>query len=118
MTNGNGKEEDFVGDFERKSKGVPLIPDDKIVKRSLEEQVNYWHKLASSYNWTAAKIQEERDEIVALCVKKEQELVQLKKAREADQKMIHRQLETANKEKQDLLNENQKLYAEIKALKE
>lgn len=121
MTNkNNGNEKDFVmKPVVRKSKDVPLLPLGKGFKeRSHEEQVKYLHKLASSYHWTANQIQKERDELNTLVFQKEAQLVELKKAREADQRMIHRQLATANKEKQGLLQENQNLYAEIKALKE
>jgi len=126
MTKGNGKEKqikefmeapDEVYDFVRATKNAPLIEmSEQFKKRSIRDRMRYWHKLASALNDSCQKIQAERDELNGLCAQKERQITQLEEERQRERTMIQQSLARIDKEKQDLTNENQGLYAEIKQL--
>jgi hypothetical protein len=118
------KEEDFVAedfvaeDWMRESRNVPLIElGDKWKVRSPEEKIKYLIKLASSLNHACQLIQKERNELNELCAKKEAQIEKLHETRLADRKMIHTQIEAENQKQQILLEENQRLHAEIEQLR-
>lgn len=120
MTNGNGNGKlksfmeatDYISDvYKRNVKRAPMIKRSaEFYKRPIEEQLAYWHKLASSLNDACQQIQKERDELNAILFSKEAQLTQLKKQVEADRMMIHNQLDRENKRYQKLLEENQMLH--------
>lgn len=123
MTNGKDIDNDLMEDFmekgwERKSKDSKMITlSKKFQKRPDEEKITYLWKLASSLNHVAVQIQKERDEANSLLFVKEEKLVKCHEGRSQEQVMIRKQLEIADGKYQELLTENQNLYAEIKELK-
>jgi septal ring factor EnvC (AmiA/AmiB activator) len=116
---GNGKpEEDFVSPRWRKySKEAPMIPiGNNIASRSDKDKFIYFHKLASSLNHAAQEIQKERDLLNKICFAKEKQIESLLEEKKKNVSMIHTQLAIKDKEKQELLEENQSLRKEIKNL--
>lgn len=109
---------DFVSDlFKRESKQCPQIEFSvEFEARPAQDKIKYLKSLASSCNWAAAKIQDERDKLNKLLFDKEALVTQLHEKLEADRQMINKTLMRINGEKQKLTDENQSLYAEIKQL--
>lgn len=106
------------GAFKRvKGEKLKLIEPDKLfLERPLQEQNDYWHKLASSLNKVAIKIQDERDALDIILFEKEKLLKACQAQRNQDRVMIQKQLINANGRHQKLLEENQKLYKRITEL--
>jgi predicted nucleic acid-binding Zn-ribbon protein len=96
------------------AKKITLSPE--FYARPLKDQVNYLIKLASSLNHAAQQIQEERDELSKLLFQKDGQLVKYQKQLGQDRGMIQQQLVRENQKRQELLEENQRLRAEIKRL--
>ena len=81
-----------------------------------KDKIEYLIKLASSLNHAAVQIQKERDELNKLLFSKEEQLTESTVVRDQDRQMIQKQLLRENKAKEELLQENQSLRAEIKRL--
>ena len=119
--NNGGKVDDYpdlvTETFDRKTGSTPMIEfSDLWWAREAEDRVNYLHKLASSLDDAAKKLQKENNEMNELLFKKEAQLDAAHKAMGTDRSMIQKQLINENAKQQKLLEENQALRAEIKAL--
>ena len=115
----NEEHPDFVDErFKRYSQGAKRIEfSAEWWARSDKDKIEYLIKLASSSNHAAVQIQKERNELNAILFIKENQLVACVKDRTQDRAMIQKQLLAENETKEALLQENQRLRAEIKRLR-
>ena len=117
MMSDNGESDLLDPRWKRFTKQAPMIPINEGMKaRSVEERFIYFHKLASSLNHAAQKIQGERDFLNKVLFEKERQIKSLQEEIEKNIKMIRSQLSNSNKQTQELLEENQALRKEIKEL--
>lgn len=68
-----------------------------------EQKVAWAEKVASTMNQAAARLQQERDELAALCEKKEEQLESLKKAMDQNHAMLVSEMTKLNEERQQFL---------------
>jgi seryl-tRNA synthetase len=108
MNNGNGKEEDFLGegfhqlDDNLISKTPPRIQWGEGYKmKSDADKITYLEKLASTMNHAAYLIQSERNELVELCEMKEKQIESMAATLDANNEMIQQQITKMNAEKQE-----------------
>jgi cell division septum initiation protein DivIVA len=96
---------------------APMIDlPDKIKARGMREQIKYLMKLASSLNQACQMIQDERDTAYNFTNKMNEDVKLAIRTKARDREMIHKQMKTDNDRYQKLIEENQRLYAEIKKL--
>src|SRR3989338_1591100 len=88
---------------------------------SNEEKIDYLEKLASTMNYAASLIQDERNQLNKLCELKEQQIEKLKEAMDANNTMLQSEVAKINEERQKF-NESkaglkgQALKARLKSL--
>jgi chromosome segregation ATPase len=85
-------------------------------KEDCEEQLSYAQRVAESYHHAAHQIQKERDELLELCAKKEQQIKALDKGIRQNNDMLRQEITRMNAERQDWLAEATKLRARIREL--
>jgi len=83
-----------------------------------EEKIDYLEKLASTMNHAAFLIQGERDELIALCALKEQQIGKLSDAMSGNNGMIQSEIMKMNEERQFFNQHVAKLNKYVKSLKE
>jgi septal ring factor EnvC (AmiA/AmiB activator) len=114
---------DFVGagfkriDEDKIKQHPPMIQfGDLYGKMSLRERVRYCERLASTMNDAAAKMQDERNELLEICQKQEAQLKAGGIAMTANQSMIQSQILQHNEENQENQAEIARLNARIREL--
>ena len=124
MSNGNGnrlKEADFIGAGFHKVENVtdrpPRIKWGMIYQsKSMRDKIKYLEKLASVMNHAAYLIQNERNELIVLAEKKEQQIVAMKKALDQNNAMIQSEITKMNAEHQEYFKEIKNLRDRIREL--
>ena len=81
------------------------------------QKVKYLEKLAASMNHAASLIQNERDQLNELMELKEAQIVSMKEALDANNKMIQSEITRTNEEKQNYHKLISELNAQIRELK-
>jgi len=102
----NGQDNYVGAGFHRLGKGLVHKKAPKIkwgieyVAWPPERKISYLEKLAASMNHAAFLIQNERNDIMELLIKKEQQIVSMKKALGQNNTMIQEQITAMNAERQ------------------
>ena len=100
--------------LEARAPRVTLLP--KFHERSHEAQVAYLLKLASTMNHAAKLIQDERDAMVKLLEKKEEQLEKMAAAVAANNDMLQREVTRMNEQRQGYNEEVMRLGKQIREL--
>jgi len=116
------KMNDFVGaGFHRLDDNLieqhpPMIQWGQLVRdMGPEARERYLQRLASTMNHAARLVQDERNALQVLCGKKEEQLIALAKAVEANNSMLHSEVTRMNEDRQQMLTTIARLNTELRA---
>ena len=118
------KMNDFVGaGFHRLDDNLieqhpPMIDWGQLVRQmGSKEQIRYYQRIASAMNHAAYLIQNERNELQTLCMKKENQLKSMDAAVRANNLMLQSEVSRMNTDRQEMLKTIARLKAELRASK-
>jgi len=116
------KMNDFVGaGFHRLDDNLieqhpPMIQWGQLVRdMNHADKVRYLERLASAMNHAARLVQDERNALQALCGKKEEQLIAMSKAVDANNAMLQSEITRMNEDRQEMLRAMTALKAELRA---
>lgn len=82
-----------------------------------DKKIHYLENLASTMNFAAAQIQQERDWFAEMCTKKEQQIESIKEANAQNNALLQSEITRMNAERQQYNKAFADLNAEVRALK-
>ena len=101
------EQSDFIGagfkEVEHFKKDPPMIKWGMVYRNKMDdgEKIKYLEKLASAMNHAADLIQKERDELMEICEKKEEQIKSLDKSLQQNNTMIQGEINRANQKQQE-----------------